>query len=202
MKERCLFRAPPRTSHGHTLVELMVALSIGVVLAGGGVFLLIEAARENLRTVADATVEHEAALLQARLTRLLREMSCAEGAVYFLPAATVFDMPTAYHGLIVARGPSPDFPRAELRYDTANGRLWFRENRASASTEVTLFENRPGRVLLRQVQWAPGIKADGSTDSTVIRIFFRMDDDGFGRRPSDVNSSQVFRSFAVKMRNA
>ncbi|NGO38148.1 hypothetical protein G4L39_01895 [Limisphaera ngatamarikiensis] len=193
--------AVPETS-GYTLVELMVAVSIGILLAGGGVFLLVEAARENLRTVADATVEQESAQLQARIQGLLRQMSSAEGAVFILPVSEVVGLPTGFQAVIVGRGPTPDFPRAELRFDPQTGRVWFRENRLQPATETTLFENRPGRVVLRQLVFAPSLKADGSTDNGLIRVFMEMDDDGFGRRRPEMNSARVLRSFVVKMRNA
>jgi len=187
---------------GYTLVELMVSVSIGILLAGGGVFLLVEAARENLRTVADATVEQESAQLQARIQGLLRQMSGYEGAVFVVPVGETLGLATAFQGVIVGRGPAPDFPRAELRFDPQAGRVWFREDRLKPQTETTLFENRPGRVVLRQLVFAPSIKSDGSTDSSLIRVFLEMDDDGFGRRAPEVNSARVFKSFVVKMRNA
>ncbi|MCS7089262.1 MAG: hypothetical protein RMN51_05880 [Verrucomicrobiota bacterium] len=186
----------------YTLVELMVAISIGILLAGGGVFLLVEAVRENLRSVADARVEQEAAELQARLLRLLREMSSFEGAVYVLPVSGTGTIGTAYNGLIVARGPAPDFPRAELRFDATSRRVWFRENRLNATTETVLFESRPGRVVLRQLTFAPTVKADNTTDNSLVRVYFEMDDDGFGRRRATANTSRVFRTFSVKMRNS
>lgn len=182
--------------------ELLTATSVGLLLAGGSGFLLVEAARENLRSVADMTVEQEAAQLQARLMRLLREMSSFEGAVFALPAVTNGGAVPGYHSLIVARGPAPDFPRSEVRFDATEGRIWFRNDRLDPNSERILFESRPGRVVVRDVVFAPALKPDGTVDNSVIRVTVEMDDDGWGRRNPVANTSRVRRTFAVKMRNS
>ena len=62
-----------------TLVELMVAMSVGVILAGTVVLLLIQAGSEEQRGYADSTVEERAYILQADVTSCLRGMSSGYG---------------------------------------------------------------------------------------------------------------------------
>ena len=69
----------PHCRRAFTLVELMVAMSIGVIVAGTVVLLLIQAATEQQRGYSDSTIEERAYTLQANITSCLRGMSSGFG---------------------------------------------------------------------------------------------------------------------------
>src|SRR4051812_5556364 len=94
------------SSRGFTLTELMVAMVVGLMIAGCMMFLLIQSAKEQYRSVADATVEEAAGDLEAQIIRCLRGMSATEGVVYSSPATNAGAIYSGYQRVVVAHGPA------------------------------------------------------------------------------------------------
>ena len=111
------YRKVRRWRQAFTLVELLVASAVATIVTAGALVLLIESAKENRRGFADATVEAAAAALQSKIIAYLRVMSATEGVIFATPATDGSGALLGYKGIIIARGPSPDFPREQITFD-------------------------------------------------------------------------------------
>lgn len=186
---------------GFTLAELLIATGVGALIGIGAVFLLIEAAKENVRSIADMTVEQAATDLEGKVAQCLRGMSAREAVVYTSP---VTDEQSGFHGyqrIIVARGAAPDYPRAELRFDTDAKRAVFLANRNQTGTQQVLMHSRSNSVMLRNLCFFPSMKSDSTPDNSLINVVIEVDDAGSSRRNTTCNPARVQRTFSVKMRN-
>lgn len=183
-----------------TLVELLIASSIGLLIAGGVMLLLIESTKEMYRDVADETVQQAAGDLESKLARCLRGMSAAESVVFATPASSTGPGTNWFRRIIVARGPAPGFPREEIRFDTNSAAALYFPNRLLTNNTV-LLQSRAGSYALRDLYFYPSFEEDGTLDSSLIYVVFDIDDDGYSRTPGAANFAKVQRTFAVKMRN-
>jgi len=184
---------------GFTLVELMVALCVGGFVTGAGLLLLLESARESRRGVADAALEAAVNNVQARVIGCLRPMSADEGVIFADPLSDADGVFLGFQRIIIARGPAPDHPREELRFEAATGRVVYDPNRSLAGNEVILGQSSP-REVLRRVSFWPSLKKDGTPDNALVNVAIVADDNGSSGRPLP-NSANVWRSFSVRMRN-
>ncbi len=183
---------------GFTLLELMVASSVGTMIAAGSLLLLLESAKEDRRGFADANVEQSASVLQSKLMGYVRVMSATEGVVFATPATGESGTLLGYKSLIMARG--PDYPREEISFNPTDGRVLYKPNRGTTAGQIMLMQNG-GNVALRILCFSPSLKTDGTPDNALVNVFFKMDDQGFSRRPADQNPASICRSFSVRMRN-
>jgi hypothetical protein len=186
---------------GFTLVELVVASGVGMLIAGGGMLLLVEASKETYRGMADATVEQAASDLESRIFRCLRSMSASEGVVYTTPGSVGPGGYQGYQRIIVARGPTPDYPREELRFDASAAQAVYLPNRSISSTSQLFMNSRSNVVVLRNLCFFPSFKQDGTPDNSLVNVVVEVDDAGYARRSGSVNPARIQRTFAVKMRN-
>ena len=201
MKDLLAARRQIRKEGGFTLAELIVASGVGTIIAGTMMLLLLQSAKEQYRGTADANVEQAAGELEHQVIRLLRTMSATEGVV-FTSLTTNNDV--SFHGyqrIIVARGPTPDFPREEIRFDALNQRAVYDPNRAVTNNEQVLLESRPSAYVLRNLCFFPSLKEDGTPDNSLVNVIIEVDDNGSSRRHTVVNPAHIERTFAVKMRN-
>jgi len=198
LPSRCCRR---RHRDGFTLVEMMFAWSIGLLIAGGGVLLVLEAAKENARSVADMSLEQAASDLESRVVECLRTMSAREAVVYTSPAEDGGETYRAYRSVIVARGPAPDFPRSELRFEPDSGRVVFLSNRLVTASQKVLMQNQTNRFVVRNLCFFPAIKSDTTPDNSLINVVIELDDDGASARRTASNFARIQRTLSVKMRN-
>lgn len=192
-----------RCCRGFTMVELLVASSVAALVAGTAMLLLIQSAKENRRGVADATVEQVSSDLQNKIIQYLRVMSASEGVVFSSPATNPSGTLLGYQSIIVARGPAPDYPRQQISFNPGTGRVLYKSNLSSTNAAAILVQTN-SRAVVRVLSFTPSLKTDGTPDNALVNVLIKMDDNGssgrFGSSRSN-NPANVWRSFAVKMRN-
>jgi len=185
---------------GFTLVELMVAIAIGMVVLGSTMILLLESAKEQKRGLADATVEQAAADLESRLIGYLRVMSAREGIIFSVPAKDTGGNVIGYSSIIGAQGPAPDYPRQQITFDANTGKVLFYANRTLTNAATMIIKNQRN-LAVRQACFSPSLKLDGTTDNSLINVLLRLDDNGASGRTLSPNPASVWRTFSVRMRN-
>jgi hypothetical protein len=197
-------RQPPAvTQQGFTLAELVIASSVGVLIAGTMMFLLIESAAEQYRGISDANVEQASSSLEMQIIQRLRSMSANEGVVYASPLTNGGSLFPAYRRIIVARGPWPTYPREEIRFDNANNCAIHLPNVSAATNQQVLLQANSSAYVLRNLCFFPALKADGTADSSLVNVVIELDDNGSSRRQcTNSNPARVQRTFSVKMRNS
>jgi prepilin-type N-terminal cleavage/methylation domain-containing protein len=192
-----------RGCRGYTMVELLIAASVAALVAGTAMMLLIQSAKENRRGLADATVEQVSSDLQNKIIQNLRVMSATEGVVFSSPVQNALGSLLGYQSIIVARGPAPDYPRQRISFDPGTGSVLHKSNVASTNAPAILVQTN-SRVVVRGLTFSPSLKADGTPDNALVNVLIKMDDNGsagrYGASRSN-NPANVWRSFAVKMRN-
>jgi hypothetical protein len=201
MKLLLLRRPQAARRQGFTVAELLIASSVGLLIGGVAGLLILESAREDVRSVADMAVEQAASDLEGRLVSCLRIMSARESVVYTTPTEDEEDGYRGFQRIIVAQGPVPDFPRAELRFDAATGSAIYLSNRLVVGSQEVLMQSHSNRVVLRNLCFFPSVKADSTPDNSLVNIVIEVDDDGSSRRRTNSNPARIQRTFAVKMRN-
>ena len=178
----------------------MVASSLSLIVVAAPLMLLLEAAKEERRGLADATVEQAAAKLQTQLMDYLRAMSASEGVIFTSPATDQTGTTNGFGSIILARGPAPDYPREQITFDPAAGKVRYYPNRSTTNIFKTLIDSQPG-VAVREVCFSPALKMDGTIDNALINVLIKLDDNGSSGRPASPNASSIWRTFAVQMRN-
>lgn len=185
-----------------TLVELMVAASIGVILAGTVVLLLIQAAKEQLRGFSDMTVEERAYTLQANITSCLRGSSSGNGmqpvaASQVLNGATVI----GYKSINIFK-PNFDGTAFTVGNITANwdtGEVIYTPDISHPATTTLWMSNSPG-VVLKKLYFATHLRLDGSQNNQLAYVNFRMNDNGTSPQNPANNVADIERSFSVQLR--
>ncbi len=204
MNPRSHTRPVRRRCSAFTLVEVLVASSIGVMVAGTTMVLLLASAQEEYRGLADTTVEQEASNLSSRITQCLRMMSASQGVVFdTTQPETEGGAIVGWRRIVVAAGPAPDYPRVELKFNPTTGKVTYNPDCSNAGNAQILFQNNSEAVVRRLYFW-PSFRADGRQDNTLVNVLIDIDDNNSSRRnlaSSDQNPSSIERSFSVKMRN-
>jgi prepilin-type N-terminal cleavage/methylation domain-containing protein len=185
---------------GFTLIELLVAASVGIMVIGTPIMLLIESAREERRGLADATAEQAAAKLQNQILGYVRAMSAQEGVVFSVPATDSGGETNGFRSIILARGPAPDYPREQISFDAGAGRVLYYPNRLLPDTAIVMMQNQ-SNVVVRQVNFSPSLKMDGTVDNALINVLIQLDDNGCSGRSVMPNPASIWRTFSVRMRN-
>src|SRR5689334_16325372 len=125
---------------GFTLAEFMIASGVGSLIAGSVMLMLVEGMKEEYRSLADTTVEQAASDLQSKTIHYLRGMSASEGVVYTTPVTNAGAVYPGYERIVIARGPAPDYPREELRFDPTNSRAIYCPNRSLTNNNLVLLQ--------------------------------------------------------------
>ncbi len=185
-----------------TLVELMVAMSVGVILAGTVVLLLVQAGAEEQRGYADSTVEERAYILQADVTTCLRGMSGGFGA-------TVSSTNQVFNGtnllgytkiyVFKPNGTGVTFTTGIINADVAAGTVVYTPNIAAPGSNIVWMANSTN-VRLGQFYFNTYPNLDGSQNNSLVYVTFQMDDNGYSRQNTNNNVANIKRSFSVQMR--
>lgn len=187
---------------GFTLVELMVAMSIGLILAGTVVLLLIQAATEQRHGYSDATVEESAYTLQANIMSVLRGSSSGRGVTTVSTTAVVVAGVTVGYNSIYVFKPNADgtsFTTSQITANPADGSVVYVPDTATPANKVVWMTNRTS-VVLRQLYFHVGANPDGSQNNSLINTKFQMDDNGFSGQNSTNGVPSIQRDFVVQMR--
>lgn len=177
-----------------------MAGSISVIVLGALMTLVFQMAKEQKFGLADGSVQYKAGLVEDKITQILRVMSVDESAVF---TDAVSGSPGTFRRVIFARGPSSEFPREELFFNSATGVLLHDPNRNLDADQVTLFS--PDKfTALREVYFYPSLKVGNMIDNTTINVVMKFDDDGYSMRKEtsgEIKKMTVNRYFTVKFRN-
>jgi prepilin-type N-terminal cleavage/methylation domain-containing protein len=185
-----------------TLVELMVAMSVGVILSGAVVYMLWQAATEQQRGYSDMTVEERAYILQANLTSYLRGMSSGLGMTVnstnqFLIGTNVIGYTTVYVFQPNTNGSS--YKTAKISADLTKGTVVFTPDITVPGVSSLWFTNSANSVL-RKLYFTTSQNLDGSANNSLVNVAFQMDDNGYSKQNSTNNIANIYRSFSVQMR--
>ena len=182
-----------RHTSGTTLMEVLVASSIGVVVLGALLTVVTLVAEEERRGWVAAGLQQQADLLEDRITRLIRAMSAGEAVILGDPveAGSPF-----YHQMITAQGSSP-IPREKLAYQPASFTCTHTPDLSSPTVQES-YCTPSSALVLRNMYLSISEKNDGAPDASSVAIVFQMDDNGAGVRHV---TNIVTRSFTVTMRN-
>lgn len=183
-----------------TLVEMVFAASLGTLVMGGLLVLIVEVNKEQRRGMTDCTLEIQAGLAQDKLTRIIHSMSAGESVILSDPIATGS---TFFRRVILAEGQAPTYPREELIYSTNAFTLTHDQNRSTTGDEVTLVRSN-AMYLLRNCYFYISMKVDGSPDNSAVNVYLEFDDNYFAGRKNTSRQpikTKVTRTFTVKMRN-
>jgi len=183
----------------YTVIEVIFAGSITTLALGSLSLIMVQTAVEHRTGLAQSSLEQEANQVADRLTILLRNMSASESTLFGNPVPSNTN---CYRRLIVAQGESASHPREELLFLPDRYLLLHRAD--ITRTNFSVLTQPSATCILRDLQFYPSFKNDGSLDSTTLNVELRVDDDGYGGRrgPSGTRRPYtVSRFFAVKMRN-
>ena len=188
--------------YGFTLVELMIAMSVGLVLTGSVVYLLWQSAREEQRGYSDMTVEEKAYVLEANLTSFLRGSSSGYGMTasptnQFYTGTNFSGYTTIYLWQPNTNGSA--FTEGKISADLTNGVVIFTPN-ISVPAATTVWFTNSANAVLRKLYFFPSLNFDGSANNSLVNVVFQMDDNGFSQQNSTNNVANIFRSFSVQMR--
>ncbi len=188
-----------------TLLELLIATSVGLVITGSVVMLLLQAAVEQRRGLADATVEQQAYTLQSTIMNQIRILSANEGVLFGSPATDATGTLIGYRQITVAEGPAPDYPREVIAFDSTAGQVLYNPSLSPPGSAVpnlpVVWMTNGGSCALRQLYFSPSLKPDGSPDNSLINVSFQLDDNGASGQNQTNNPASICRTFSVQMRN-
>ena len=200
-----------RSGRGFTILELAISAIMASSLVAIVLWLLISTAREQRVTFIEAMVLQRAALIQDRITDILREAS-RNNVVPFSAADVVAGQgttPIFYTRLIFREGLNQ--PNQELRWDAANRRLVYDPDRNVANNEQNLDipQSNTVETRLEYVWFAVGRLPGGAPDSSIVLVQFEVSDAGRAkssfRNAADTAAGRTnwvrsTRNFAVNLR--
>jgi hypothetical protein len=183
----------------------MIALGVGLPVAGAVVLLLVQASFEQRRGLADTTVEENAYVLQSRITSCLRSMS-SSGGLTGVGSSAVYN---ASHDLIVgyqtvyvfhANTTNGGYTTERISFNPSSGQVIYIPDMAPATPQqiVWMTTNSP-TMRLRKLYFIAHF--DGSQNSSLVDVHFEMDDNGYSQQGTTNNLADIDRSFSVQMRN-
>jgi Tfp pilus assembly protein PilE len=178
---------------GSTLMEVLIASSIGVLVLAALIALMTTQVQEQRKEMVDSNLQQQANLLEDKITRLFRSMSAGQAAILGNPIAAGSPF---YHLIVVARGSAP-IAREQVAFDSATFTCASTPNLAVPATREIYF-GQSKLAVLRELYFFISQKNDGASDASAITVFFKMDDNGMGHRG---RTNVLVRSFTTTMRN-
>jgi hypothetical protein len=185
-----------------TLVELMVAIAVGMGLGGTAMLLLVQTATEQRHGYADMTVEEDAYMLEANMTTCLRSMSANMGVTpsYNSLVTDTNGNPLGYQSISIFYPTNGAYITANISYNPSSGQVIYTPNVLSNTTQVVWMT--PGTVAaLTQLYFSTSFNLDGSQNNSLVNVLFQMNDNGFSQQGTINNPTSIFRNFSVQMRN-
>jgi len=192
-----------RFARGFTLPEVLVAGSIGVIITGFIMTLLLDSGAEARLGFGVATVEDQAYYLEGQLTRNLRGMSANQGVTpdrstmcYAGNGAFL-----GYHGIyafqLLTNGTSVT---EHIVYDPTHGTVTCVTNTAAAATSTVIWFTNSANCVVSNLWFNTSVNLDGSDNASLVNVVLEMNDNGYAERNSTNNTAAIYRSFAVQLR--
>lgn len=202
MKPVSLKSRRKQSTSGFTLVELMVASTIGLILTGSVVLLLVQSAREQRHGYSDTTVEERAYTLQANIINVLRGSSAGLGVTLVSTSSVVSGINVIGYSSIYVFKPNTNgtsFTTGRITANLGNGSVVYVPDVTAPANQIVWMTNSTG-VVLRQLYFNNSINLDGSKNNSLVSATFIMDDNGFSGQNATNNIADIQRSFVVQMR--
>jgi prepilin-type N-terminal cleavage/methylation domain-containing protein len=202
MKTVSINMAARISRRAYTLVELLIATAVGSVIGGTVLLLLCQTATEQRKGLADMTVEEQAYKLEANITACLRSMSANQG-MFPDNSSEIYDNngnPLGYQSVDVFYPNNGAYIAGNISYNSATGQVTYTTNIANASAPIVWMSNSATAALTGfclSYSW----NLDGSKNSSLVNVFFQMNDNGFSQQSRNNNLASIYRNFSVQMRN-
>jgi Tfp pilus assembly protein FimT len=187
---------------GYTLIELMFAISAALTVTGAIVLLMVQAGLEQRKGLASATVEMKAHALESQIISCLRAKSVNQG-IWTDVGTKVTDgagNTLGYQAIQVSTPNSGGYITGRIQFNSAAGTVIYIPNVTSAATQ-DLWATNSVNSRLTKFYFSPSLNLDGSLNSSLVRVTFAMDDNGFSQQATNINPASVQRNFAVQLRN-
>jgi len=189
---------------GFTLIELMVAGTIGLILAGGVIELLLQASVEQRRGLSDSTVEQKAYMLQSEITSCLRGMSINQGfqpinssAVYYPGTSNVMGFTSI---VVFSPATNGSYIEAQITFNPTNGQVLYTPNTLASATQIVWMTNS-ATLLLTNLVFSTSLNQVGAQNNSLVNVQFEMNDNKYSNQTPTNNIARVLRNFSVQMRN-
>ncbi|MGO8700475.1 MAG: type II secretion system protein [Limisphaerales bacterium] len=185
-----------------TLVELLVAITVGLGLSGTVVLQLVQSATEQRNGLADTTVEQAAYALEANITACLRSMSANQGLTpnYASGLLDTNGNLLGYQTVFFFYPSNGTYITASICYDASSGQVLYTSNTLASSSETLWMTNSPA-VALTELYFSTSFNLDGSQNNSLVNVVFQMNDNGFSQQSPMNNPTSIMRNFSVQMRN-
>lgn len=191
----------PRSQRAFTILEFVFASGIGALCSVALLSLVIQFGQQERRTGGDSTLETEAAILEDKIATVVRAMSVTESVTFGMPHPTVTN---AFRQVIIARGPTPDYPREEIKFNSDNGKVTYDPNRSVSGDSISVFTNK-SNVRLTDLYFYPSLKTGNIPDSATLNVVMKFDDNGYAQRRdasgNEIMNTTISRYFTVRMRS-
>src|SRR5580658_6834930 len=198
------FRSIPtgRSRRAFTLVELLVAATVGLGLAGTVVLLMLQSATEQRNGFADTTVEEQAYVLQANITSCLRSMSANQGMTpnYSSALYNTNGNLLGYQSIFVFSPSNGAYITANVTFNPATGQVIFTPDITNPSVQTQWMTNNTSAVVT-QLCFSTSFDLDGSVNASLVNVLLQMNDNGFSQQNPANNPASIYRNFSVQMRN-
>ncbi|MGO9203042.1 MAG: prepilin-type N-terminal cleavage/methylation domain-containing protein [Limisphaerales bacterium] len=195
-------RLKPLGRGGFTLSEVMIAMSIGLLVGGTTLLLLIQSAQTNAMVFSDVTLDEAANTLQSKIVSHIRAMGGgggAQGAVYTnLPGAVAPPGLCYYLRVPYQMADVGSTALAQIGYDPASGTITYCTNYTSPTGQEILLSTN-ANVTVASFGFFPSIKGNGDNtlDLTLANVEIELVHTTFFPMPK---TNTVWRTFSVRMR--
>jgi prepilin-type N-terminal cleavage/methylation domain-containing protein len=202
MKPASIAIAHRLSRRGFTLVELLIAITVGIGLSGTVVLLLVQSATEQRNGLADMTVEEAAYTLEGNITACLRSMSANQGLTpnYGSGLLDTNGNLLGYQSVFLFYPSNGTYITASISYNPSSGQVLYTSNTSASSTETLWMTNSP-TVALTKLYFSTSFNLDGSQNNSLVNVVFQMNDNGFSQQSPINNPASIMRNFSVQMRN-
>jgi prepilin-type N-terminal cleavage/methylation domain-containing protein len=186
----------------YTLVELLVASTVGSMLAGTVLLLLCQTSTEQRSGFADMTVEEKAYILQANIVTCLRSMSANQGLTpnYSSALNDSHGNLLGYQSAFVFSPSNGVYTTASITYNSTSGEVVYTPNISIPSTTV-LWMSNCSTAVLTEFCMSTSFNLDGSQNGSLVNVLFQMNDNGYSQQGATNNPTSIYRNFSVQMRN-
>ncbi len=192
-----------RLARGFTLPEVLVAGSIGVIITGFIMTLLLDSGAEARMGLGVATVEDQAYYIEGQLTKNLRSMSANQGitpdrsTMCYAANGAFLGYQGVYAFQILTNGTTVT---EHIFFDPTHGTVTCVTNTAAvASSTVLWFTNSPNCVV-SNLWFNTSANLDGSDNASLVNVVLEMNDNGYAEQNTTNNCATIYRSFAVQLR--